>query len=132
MFRGYFQLGQRSADSGFRTLAATFLIAAIIMGKLHAVSLIMSPFYWIQRIYRTSMKALMFGPNLAIMFVRSLYAKIKSTVLTALTVLAILGVLLWTSIFLYGSFYYAYMPAVLHTRDVNLQFRYRKPDDYMM
>ncbi len=66
---------------------------------------------------------ILFGPRLAHMFVSDLYSQIKNTVLTVVTLLVILGVLMWTSVFLYGSFYYSYMPAVLHTRDVNLQFR---------
>lgn len=32
--------------------------------------------------------------------------------------------ILWTSVFLYASFYYTYMPAFSHVRPVHLQFEY--------
>lgn len=35
-----------------------------------------------------------------------------------------LGLLLWTSIFLYGSFYYSYMPTATYTTPVHYYYRY--------
>ena len=48
---------------------------------------------------------------------------VKQTVTTFLTFVIILLVLLWMAIFLYGSFYYNYIPAESHLKDVNFQFR---------
>lgn len=41
-----------------------------------------------------------------------------------LVVLLTSSVILWLSVFLYGTFYYAYMPVVSHTKPVHLQFRW--------
>ncbi|XP_064622458.1 seipin-like isoform X2 [Lineus longissimus] len=49
--------------------------------------------------------------------------KIKSTLLKVIVVLTYLAVLLWISIFFYGSFYYLYMPAISHVKPVHLQFK---------
>ena len=47
---------------------------------------------------------------------------VKQTVTTFLTFIIILLVLLWMAIFLYGSFYYNYIPAESHIKDVNFYF----------
>ena len=47
----------------------------------------------------------------------------KNTVTSSVIVLAVTVSLLWISIFLYMSFYSAYVPTIVHDRDVNLQFR---------
>ena len=58
---------------------------------------------------------------------REVYEQAKQTAWKTVTLLAVLIVLLWLSVFIYASFYYAYLPAAVHVRDVNLQFRYYRP-----
>ncbi|XP_022095667.1 seipin-like [Acanthaster planci] len=47
---------------------------------------------------------------------------LKSTAFRVIAVLLIATLQLWLAIFLYGSFYYAYMPTVSHINPVYLQF----------
>ena len=50
------------------------------------------------------------------------YNRLKWLVVQVLSIVALLIVLVWLAVFMYGSFYYTYMPAVTHTREVHLQF----------
>ena len=52
-----------------------------------------------------------------------LFDSFKRVLVHVCSSIAILVALLWLSLFMYISFYYVYMPAVLHVRDVNLLFR---------
>jgi len=52
-----------------------------------------------------------------------LYLRLRWFVVQLLTVTVGTVVLLSASVFLYGSFYYWYMPSVLHERPVHFQFR---------
>ncbi|XP_066501793.1 seipin [Hoplias malabaricus] len=47
----------------------------------------------------------------------------RRTLLRAAILLCVLVLLLWVSIFLYGSFYYSYMPTVSFSTPVNYQYR---------
>ncbi|XP_038075134.1 seipin-like isoform X2 [Patiria miniata] len=47
---------------------------------------------------------------------------LKSTAFRVIAILVLVTLQLWLSIFLYGSFYYAYMPTVSHINPVYLQF----------
>ena len=47
----------------------------------------------------------------------------KSTVVAIITIVVLFLVLIWVSIFTYWSFYYAYVPAMSHTKDVNFIFK---------
>lgn len=49
----------------------------------------------------------------------------RRTLLRAAILFCALLLLLWVSIFLYGSFYYSYMPTVSFSTPVNYQYRYR-------
>ncbi|XP_078591826.1 seipin-like isoform X4 [Branchiostoma floridae x Branchiostoma japonicum] len=51
-----------------------------------------------------------------------LLIKFKYTALRGFILLLLLLLVFWISVFLYGSFYYAYMPTVSHVRPVYLQF----------
>ena len=53
----------------------------------------------------------------------SWYISIRNLALQMLTLISIFVIILWISVFMYGSFYYAYMPQVAHERPVNLEFR---------
>ena len=52
------------------------------------------------------------------------YVHLKKVLIKIFTVIAVFLILLWLSTFLYGGFYYAYMPAVSYVRDVNFRFRF--------
>ena len=47
----------------------------------------------------------------------------KSTIFATITFGAFLLVITWLSIFTYISAYYYFLPTLLHTKDVNLQYR---------
>lgn len=47
----------------------------------------------------------------------------RRTLLQVAAVLCVLLLLLWVSIFLYGSFYYSYMPSVSYATPVHLYYR---------
>lgn len=49
----------------------------------------------------------------------------RRTLLRAAILLCVLVLLLWISIFLYGSFYYSYMPTVSFAAPVHFYYRYR-------
>ncbi|XP_078672451.1 seipin-like isoform X1 [Branchiostoma floridae x Branchiostoma belcheri] len=51
-----------------------------------------------------------------------LLIKFKYTALRGFILFLLLLLVFWISVFLYGSFYYAYMPTVSHVRPVYLQF----------
>ena len=51
------------------------------------------------------------------------YMWLKWVMSQVITIIFMILALLWLSVFLYGGFYYTYMPSVSHVRDVNLQFR---------
>jgi len=59
--------------------------------------------------------------QLLVVFV--LYLRLRGFIVQLLTVIVGTVVLLSTSVFLYGSFYYWYMPSVLHERPVYFKFR---------
>lgn len=48
----------------------------------------------------------------------------RRTLLRAAVLLCVLVLLLWVSIFLYGSFYYSYMPSVSFSTPVHFYYRY--------
>ncbi|XP_071963210.1 seipin-like [Antedon mediterranea] len=50
------------------------------------------------------------------------YFWLRDTVVKITFVVSILALLFWISTFLYGSFYYAYMPTAIHSRPVYLTF----------
>ncbi|XP_077180795.1 seipin [Paroedura picta] len=52
-----------------------------------------------------------------------LILRVRRTVLQTAILLCVLLLLLWVSIFLYGSFYYSYMPTVSYVSPVHYQFR---------
>uniref|UniRef100_A0ACB8G8I8 Berardinelli-Seip congenital lipodystrophy 2 (Seipin) n=1 Tax=Sphaerodactylus townsendi TaxID=933632 RepID=A0ACB8G8I8_9SAUR len=52
-----------------------------------------------------------------------LILRVRRTVLQTAILLCVLLLLLWISIFLYGSFYYSYMPTVSYVSPVHYQFR---------
>ncbi|XP_042295152.1 seipin [Sceloporus undulatus] len=52
-----------------------------------------------------------------------LMLRVRRTVLQTAILLCVLLLLLWISIFLYGSFYYSYMPTVSYVSPVHYQFR---------
>ncbi|XP_054848752.1 seipin isoform X2 [Eublepharis macularius] len=52
-----------------------------------------------------------------------LILRVRRTVLQTAVLLCVLLLLLWVSIFLYGSFYYSYMPTVSYVSPVHYQFR---------
>lgn len=52
-----------------------------------------------------------------------LYLRLRWFIVQLLTVTVGVGVLLSASVFLYGSFYYWYMPSVVHERPVHFKFR---------
>ncbi|XP_029470711.1 seipin isoform X1 [Rhinatrema bivittatum] len=52
-----------------------------------------------------------------------LMIRIRRTILQTAFVLCVLILLLWISIFLYGSFYYSYIPTVRHIMPVHYHFR---------
>ena len=56
------------------------------------------------------------------MMVEMWFSRARNTAVALVTIVFTLAVLLWVSILLYGTFYYAYVPAVSHTRDVNFRF----------
>jgi len=58
-----------------------------------------------------------------LLVVAVLYLRLRWFIVQLLTVTLAVGILLWASIFLYGSFYYWYMPSVLHERPVHFTFR---------
>ena len=49
--------------------------------------------------------------------------KARRTLLQALLLLCVIVLLLWVSIFLYGSFYYSYMPTVSFSTPVHYQYK---------
>lgn len=49
--------------------------------------------------------------------------KLKYVVSKVAIFVTVFVILIWFSAFLYGSFYFAYMPPVSLTRPVNLQFK---------
>lgn len=49
----------------------------------------------------------------------------RRTLLRAAILFCVLMLLLWVSIFLYGSFYYSYMPSVSFSTPVHFHYRYR-------
>lgn len=49
----------------------------------------------------------------------------RRTLLRAAILFCVLLLLLWVSIFLYGSFYYSYMPSVSFSTPVHFYYRYR-------
>lgn len=49
----------------------------------------------------------------------------RRTLLRAAILFCVLVLLLWVSIFLYGSFYYSYMPSVSFSTPVHFYYRYR-------
>ena len=49
--------------------------------------------------------------------------KLKETATALITSVVVILVLLWMSVFLYGSFYYYFIPTESHMRDVNFRFR---------
>jgi seipin len=51
------------------------------------------------------------------------YARMRWVIVQTLTMTALMSVVLWISVFLYGAFYYAYMPAVAHERPAHFRFR---------
>jgi len=52
-----------------------------------------------------------------------LYLRLRWFIAQLLTLTVGVVVLLTASVFLYGSFYYWYMPSVLHERPVHFKFR---------
>ncbi|XP_063002027.1 seipin [Elgaria multicarinata webbii] len=52
-----------------------------------------------------------------------LMLRVRRTVLQTAILLCVLLLLLWISVFLYGSFYYSYMPTVSYVSPVHYQFR---------
>ncbi|XP_060545582.1 seipin [Pantherophis guttatus] len=52
-----------------------------------------------------------------------LMLRVRRTVLQTAILFCVLLLLLWVSIFLYGSFYYSYMPTVSYVSPVHYQFR---------
>lgn len=48
---------------------------------------------------------------------------LRRTVKSVLGLVIVLLLILWMSVFLYGSFYYNYIPAESHEKDVNFHFR---------
>jgi len=50
-------------------------------------------------------------------------AKMKQTAVRIVLTISILALMLWVSVFFYGSFYYVYMPQISHIKPVHLQFR---------
>ncbi|XP_053134348.1 seipin isoform X2 [Hemicordylus capensis] len=52
-----------------------------------------------------------------------LMLRVRRTVLQTAILLCVLLLLLWISVFLYGSFYYSYMPTVSYISPVHYQFR---------
>ena len=60
------------------------------------------------------------------------YTCIRGILVKVLTVTSVSLVLLWLAVFLYGGFYYSYMPSVSHVRDVNLQFRFVGPWSFIL
>ena len=52
-----------------------------------------------------------------------LYSHLRWFIVQLLTVTVGVAILLSASVFLYGSFYYWYMPSVLHERPVHFTFR---------
>ena len=53
----------------------------------------------------------------------SWYTTMRTILLQVFTLVLVFLVILWTAVFMYGTFYYVYMPQVAHERDVHLQFR---------
>lgn len=51
------------------------------------------------------------------------FFKLKNAIITFIVVIFVFIVLLWLSIFLYGSFYYSYMPTESYILPVHLNFR---------
>jgi len=51
------------------------------------------------------------------------YVRARRVFLQISSLFAVLVILLWLALFMYGSFHYVFMPAVLHIRDVNFVFR---------
>jgi len=58
-----------------------------------------------------------------LLVVAVLYLRLRWLTVQLLTVTVGVGVLLSASVFLYGSFYYWYMPSVVHERPVHFKFR---------
>jgi len=52
-----------------------------------------------------------------------LYSQLRWLIVQLLTVTVGVVILMSASVFLYGSFYYWYMPSVLHDRPVHFTFR---------
>jgi len=52
------------------------------------------------------------------------FARVKWLIVQLFVMTLLAGVLLWISVFLYGAFYYTYMPAVVHERPVHFKFRF--------
>jgi len=52
-----------------------------------------------------------------------LYLRLRWFIVQLLTVTVGVAVLMSASVFLYGSFYYWYMPSVVHERPVHFKFR---------
>ncbi|KAJ7329246.1 hypothetical protein JRQ81_015420 [Phrynocephalus forsythii] len=52
-----------------------------------------------------------------------LILRVRRTVLQTAILLCVLLLLLWISVFLYGSFYYSYMPTVSYASPVHYRFR---------
>jgi seipin len=50
-------------------------------------------------------------------------SKLKNIVTRIAVIVAVFVILLWFSAFLYGSFYFSYMPPVSLVKRVNLQFK---------
>jgi hypothetical protein len=51
------------------------------------------------------------------------YTRLRWVSVQMLGMTAMLSVVLWASVFLYGAFYYAYMPAVAYERPAHFIFR---------
>lgn len=51
------------------------------------------------------------------------FVRLKWFIVQTLTAVTLIVFLLWLSVFLYGSFYYVYMPVVSHEWPVHLRFR---------
>lgn len=56
-------------------------------------------------------------------FVYINFLRLRWCVVQAITILVLVLLLLWMSVFLYGTFYYMYMPVVSHDWPVHLRFR---------
>jgi len=62
------------------------------------------------------------------------YLRLRWFIVQLVTVTVGVGVLLSASVFFYGSFYYWYMPSVVHERPVHFKFRLavrNNPNDYV-